>query len=449
MLLDHAERDRVLDLEPVADVGEVLAAQDGRRRGARQRGAAPLRRRDPRRHPRRPARGARRQPARRPDAVPRGEGAGGARRRATTRCPDDVQALAGSVLAPPAAAGARAPAPTSAPRSCATRWSGSRRSDGLMRPRGRHGAARPGAAAWRPRPFDTPSLYVPGRGADGCSPLGAAVLGRAGRARRRGRRAMPGPHTVVEEEPYPLRIEVRARRAAAARRRAARAAARLAGADRRALVAPACGSTCASRAAAARVLEPARLVIRDPLRLFARELVGRRRATRCWCCRASSRSPRRAAAARARARTAASASTPGVPGRRLDASAAELEIDGAAPLPRGRPGVAHPLADGGAARRDARAAARRRARLGAAGRARPVDARRARRRSTWRCAPRRRCASTSARAAAARCCCRASAARSRSGTTWAAWPAVHARLALVEEGPAPPAVVARARAAAR
>ena len=27
MLADHAARDRVLDLEPVADVGEVLAAQ--------------------------------------------------------------------------------------------------------------------------------------------------------------------------------------------------------------------------------------------------------------------------------------------------------------------------------------------------------------------------------------------------------------------------------------
>ena len=27
MLLDHAERDRVLDLEPVTDVAEVLAAQ--------------------------------------------------------------------------------------------------------------------------------------------------------------------------------------------------------------------------------------------------------------------------------------------------------------------------------------------------------------------------------------------------------------------------------------
>ena len=27
MLADHAERDRVLDLEPVADVGDVLAAQ--------------------------------------------------------------------------------------------------------------------------------------------------------------------------------------------------------------------------------------------------------------------------------------------------------------------------------------------------------------------------------------------------------------------------------------
>ena len=28
MLADHAERDRVLDLEPVAEVGEIVAAQN-------------------------------------------------------------------------------------------------------------------------------------------------------------------------------------------------------------------------------------------------------------------------------------------------------------------------------------------------------------------------------------------------------------------------------------
>src|SRR2546423_15594130 len=41
MLADHAERDRVLDLEPVAEVGEVLAAQAA---AARVHGSEALRR---------------------------------------------------------------------------------------------------------------------------------------------------------------------------------------------------------------------------------------------------------------------------------------------------------------------------------------------------------------------------------------------------------------------
>ena len=45
MLLDHAESDRVLDLEPVADVGDILAAQAAAGGRPRQRGAAPLHRR--------------------------------------------------------------------------------------------------------------------------------------------------------------------------------------------------------------------------------------------------------------------------------------------------------------------------------------------------------------------------------------------------------------------
>ena len=49
-------------------------------------------------HPRRPAHGARREPARRADAVPRGEGAGRARRRATTRCPTTCRRSPASVL---------------------------------------------------------------------------------------------------------------------------------------------------------------------------------------------------------------------------------------------------------------------------------------------------------------------------------------------------------------
>ena len=142
-------------------------------------------------------------------------------------------------------------------------------------------------------------------------------------------------------------------------------------------------------------------------------------------------------------RTAAPASTRACMGRRLDASLAELEIDGLRPYREGTSASRIHWPTVARARRDARAAAGRRARLGAADRARPVRRRTARRGSTRPCAPRRRCASTSAARAAARSCCRATAARSRSATTWPAGPRVHARLALVESGPAPPAVRAR------
>ena len=98
MLDDHAERDRVLDLEPVADVGDVLAAQMA---AGAVHGSEALRRYivalcagDPLR----PAGRARGQPARGPDALP---GRQGASRRWTARdhaLPDDVQALRPSVL---------------------------------------------------------------------------------------------------------------------------------------------------------------------------------------------------------------------------------------------------------------------------------------------------------------------------------------------------------------
>ena len=141
-------------------------------------------------------------------------------------------------------------------------------------------------------------------------------------------------------------------------------------------------------------------------------------ATRCSCCRGSSRSRRPAAAAPARARAAARGSDPGVMGRRLDASPAELEIDGLRPYREGAPASRIHWPTVARTRRDARAPAGGRARLRAAGRARPVRRRRARRRSTRRCAPPPRCACTWPRAAAARSCSPATGARSRSGTTW-------------------------------
>ncbi len=80
MLLDHAESDRVLDLEPVADVARRARSSGCVRGRARERGAAALRGPDPRGHALGPAGGARRQPARGVDAVPRRQGIRGARR---------------------------------------------------------------------------------------------------------------------------------------------------------------------------------------------------------------------------------------------------------------------------------------------------------------------------------------------------------------------------------
>ena len=216
MLADHAERDRVLDLEPVADVGEVLAAQDAAAARPRQRGAAPLRGRDPRGHPRRPAGRARRQPARGADAVPRGQGD---TPRSTARdhaLPDDVQALAAVGARPPAAARARR---------------GRRRARGG---RARRAGAGPGALAMlRPlatallgvalclaaATFDAASLYVPGRRACWCSPAVAVGVGRAGRERRRDR--APVRARTRSSRRSPTRCGSRSARGGAARRPAA------------------------------------------------------------------------------------------------------------------------------------------------------------------------------------------------------------------------------------
>ena len=82
------DRDRVLDLEPVTGVAEVLAAQAAVAARARQRGPAALHRRrilDATRADPRVELGA--SPRAGPDAVPRRQGAGRPRRAATTRCP--------------------------------------------------------------------------------------------------------------------------------------------------------------------------------------------------------------------------------------------------------------------------------------------------------------------------------------------------------------------------
>ena len=87
MLAGHEARDRVLDLEAVADRAEVVEAVGGRPRRPRLARAARLHRRAAAPHARRRARRARGVAARRPDAAARRQGARARRRAATTRCP--------------------------------------------------------------------------------------------------------------------------------------------------------------------------------------------------------------------------------------------------------------------------------------------------------------------------------------------------------------------------
>src|SRR5918998_1378483 len=119
--------------------------------------------------------------------------------------------------------------------------------------------------------FDAASLYVPGVAliAIAAGATGWVALAASGAAIQR----EVGPHTVTEEEPYPLRVGVRS------------GALPPPGGE---LVEPLLGwpvpiagrwsrrvriNVRFSRRGR-RVLEPGRLVIRDPLRLFTRELVG-------------------------------------------------------------------------------------------------------------------------------------------------------------------------------
>ena len=255
MLLEHAERDRVLDLEPVAEVGEVLAAQAAAGGRPRQRGAAPLRRRRARRDARRPARGPRRLAARRADAVPRREGATPRSTAATTRCRTTSRRSRRLGARAPPAARRRARATRSAPAWSATPWTASRRSS-AMRPLAVARLSGWGCC-WRRATFDAASLYVPGvaliaarRRRDGVGRArGQRRRDRAPRRPAHGRRGGALPAAASRSAPAA---------AAAARRRAGRAAARLAGADRRPLVARGCGSTCASRAAGGGCSSPAR-----------------------------------------------------------------------------------------------------------------------------------------------------------------------------------------------
>jgi uncharacterized protein (DUF58 family) len=181
--------------------------------------------------------------------------------------------------------------------------------------------------------FDSESLYVPGVGLVVLALGGSAWVALAARGATISRR--PGPHTVVEEDPYPLRVEVRSGLLpppggelrepllgwpvpiAGRWSRRLRINVRFARRGRR-------------------LLEPALLVIRDPLHLVAREVTGPGGEEVLVLPRVEPvTAPGGGGAGRGEhARLGADA---GVAGRGLDASMAELEIDGLRPYREGAP----------------------------------------------------------------------------------------------------------------
>ncbi|MGH2761809.1 MAG: DUF58 domain-containing protein, partial [Thermoleophilaceae bacterium] len=181
--------------------------------------------------------------------------------------------------------------------------------------------------------FDSASLYVPGVAllAIAVGATGWVLLAVAGATVER----QPGPHTVLEEEPYPLRIAVRSG---------------ILPAPGGELIEPLLGWPVPvagrwSRRVRINVrfgrrgrrrLEPGRLAIRDPLRLFSREIVGDRADEVLVLPRVEPVTSPGGAGAGAGERGGMGID-PGVLGRRLDASLAELEIDGLRPYRDGAP----------------------------------------------------------------------------------------------------------------
>jgi uncharacterized protein (DUF58 family) len=179
--------------------------------------------------------------------------------------------------------------------------------------------------------FDIPSLYVPGIA------LAALGLGTAAwvwlASRGAGIVRATGPSTVVEEEPYPLRLEVHTG---------------VLPPPGGALFEPLLGwpvpiggrwsrrvriNVRFSRRGRRR-LEPSRLVIHDPLRLAAREIEGPAGEELLVLPRVESV---RAAGSGAGGRGLQGMGDRGAGARRLDRSAAELEIDGLRPYREGAP----------------------------------------------------------------------------------------------------------------
>jgi uncharacterized protein (DUF58 family) len=181
--------------------------------------------------------------------------------------------------------------------------------------------------------FDTASLYVPGVGLIVLA-IGSTVwvlLAAQGATVAR----VPGPHTVVEDEPYPLRVEVKSGvlpppggellepllgwpvPVAGRWSRRLRINVRFSRRGRR-------------------VLEAELLVIRDPLRLYSREIAGIGGEEVLVLPRVEPVTAPGGGGAGAGAQ-AGLGEQPSLSGRRLDASAAELEIDGLRAYREGAP----------------------------------------------------------------------------------------------------------------
>src|SRR3954452_1765916 len=180
---------------------------------------------------------------------------------------------------------------------------------------------------------DTPSLYVPGVALVLLS-VGAVVWVRLA-ARGATVARMPGPASVVEDQPYPLRVEVRSGvlpppggellepllgwpvPVAGRWSRRLRINVRFSRRGRR-------------------VLEPEVLVIRDPLRLYSREVYGSAHDEVLVLPRVEPVTAPGSGGAGEGA-DAALGAAPSLSGRRLDAAAAELEIDGLRAYREGAP----------------------------------------------------------------------------------------------------------------
>jgi uncharacterized protein (DUF58 family) len=181
--------------------------------------------------------------------------------------------------------------------------------------------------------FDSVSLYVPGLALVAIAVGSTAWVLLAAQGARIERQA--GPHTVVEDEPYPLRVEVNS------------GVLPPPGGE---LIEPLLGwpVSIAGRWSrrvrinvrfsrrGRRVLEPGRLVIRDPLRLVSRELVDEGGEEVLVLPRIEPVTAPGGGGAGA-GEQGGRGIDPGVMGRRLDASMAELEIDGLRPYREGAP----------------------------------------------------------------------------------------------------------------